>query len=500
MNHIARLKRILFIPGETISQRVVHGSIWALSLRISVRVFEFARIVILARLLSPNDFGLFGIATLVLSFFDRISVTGFDAALIRQKEDTESYLSPAWSALLIRGFALAVILLVVAPFTATFFKEPRAVMIVRALAVVVFLRGLQNIGVVFFSKELDFGKLFVYEVSSILATFTVTIVVALIYHSVWALVLGFMVGEFTKTTISYLIHPYRPHFEVDLGKTKELFNFGGWVWASSIVVFIAIHGDDVLLGKLLGVTALGYYQMAYRLSNLVSTEITTLFSQVLFPAYSKIQDDTIALSNAFNKCFRLIVFLIIPTAFTIFVFIPEFTSLVLGDKWLPIVLPVRVLVFAGTLRAISSIWGPLYLATGTPYHSFIKNLLRVIFTFAPIFLLTERYGVFGTSLAVLLGIIATVGYDLYYVQFRCNLNIKITEILMNFLVPMLSSIIFALFALAIKVTTDVNMALFTAVILACSALYLAGTYLLQFQFRYSVLQDLRNLYTNSKKE
>ncbi|GAI47416.1 unnamed protein product, partial [marine sediment metagenome] len=91
-----------------------------------------------------------------------------------------------------------------------------------------------------------------------------------------------------RCIVSYAIHPYRPHFNFQLGQAKELFTFGKWLLASSVVVFLATQGDDAFLGKVLGVTMLGFYQMAFRFGNLPSSEIG-LISRVAFPTYSKLQ-------------------------------------------------------------------------------------------------------------------------------------------------------------------------------------------------------------------
>jgi len=219
-------------PGETLSQRVVHGGIWVFGLRITDRSFKLIRTIILARLLAPNDFGLFGIAMLALATLQGFSRTGFDQALIQKKEDTEPYLNSAWTVQIIRGFILAIILLVGAPLVGIFFEEPRAIMLVRVLGASVFLENLKNIGIVYFQKEMEFHKQFVYQFSGTIADIAVAIPAALILQSVWALVFGLLAGNFVRVIVSYIIHPYRPSFRLDWDKSKELFNFGRWVLGS----------------------------------------------------------------------------------------------------------------------------------------------------------------------------------------------------------------------------------------------------------------------------
>jgi len=120
-------------PGESLSQRVVHAGFWAFVLRIISRLFGLARTIVLARLLAPNDFGLYGIALLSLSALETFSRTGFEQALIQKKEDIKPYLDTAWTVQVIRGFVLASILVLGAPLVGAFFGEPRAVLLVRVL-------------------------------------------------------------------------------------------------------------------------------------------------------------------------------------------------------------------------------------------------------------------------------------------------------------------------------------------------------------------------------
>ncbi|GAI54637.1 unnamed protein product, partial [marine sediment metagenome] len=195
--------------------------------------------------------------------------------------------------------------------------------------------GFVNIGVLYFQKELEFNKQFIYRASGTLADFVVAVAAVLILKSVWALVFGLLAGNFVRLIVSYLVHPYRPHFKLDLAKTKELFGFGKWILGSSILVFLITQGDDIFVGKLLGITFLGFYQMAYRISNAPATEITHVISQVTFPAYSKLQDNLPGLREGYLKTLQLTAFISIPLAGGIFILAPEFTTIFLGDKWMP---------------------------------------------------------------------------------------------------------------------------------------------------------------------
>ena len=251
-----------FKREEPLSKRVVRGGIWVFAIRITNRGLGFIRTIILARLLAPHDFGLLGIAMLAIATLETFSQTGFQAALIQKKENVESYLDTAWTVSAIRGIVLFLILFLSAPVIAKFFNSPQATLIIRVIAVSTLLSGFRNIGILFFQKELEFNKQFIYELSAILVDITVAISLAIILRNVWALVWGGLAANFVRLFMSYMLHPYHRRIRFEKEKFQDLFGFGRWVLGSSILVFLITQGDDIFLGKTLGITALGLYQMA----------------------------------------------------------------------------------------------------------------------------------------------------------------------------------------------------------------------------------------------
>ena len=387
-------------PGENLSQRAVRGGFWVFSLRAVQQLFGLARLIIIARILSPHDFGLMGIALLTMATLETFSQTGFQAALIQKKEDIKSYLDAAWTVLILRGFILFAILYLIAPHAATFFEAPEAKPIIQVIGLAVLLQAFTNIGVIYFQKELEFNKQFVYQFAGTLADFIVAVSAVLILGNVWALVFGLLAGNVARFIMSYVIHPYRPRLSFDLGKAKELFGFGKWILGSSILMFLITQGDDIFVGKLLGVTALGFYQLAYRISNMPATEITHVISQVTFPAYSKLQDNLPTLREAYLKTLQLTAFLSFPIAGLIFVLAPDFTMIFLGEKWMPMVQAMQVLVFWGLIRSMGATTGPIIQAVGRPKILTKYQLIQLASLIILIYPLSTYLGILGTSLAV----------------------------------------------------------------------------------------------------
>jgi len=405
---------------ESLSKKVVRGGMWVFGLRIINRSLGLIRTIILARLLAPSDFGLLGIAMLAISTLETFSQTGFQAALIQKKENVESYLDTAWTVSAIRGVILFLILFLSAPLVAKFFNSPQATLVIKVIAVSTLLSGFRNIGILFFQKELEFNKQFIYQLLATLVDVTIAITLAFILRSVWALVWGGLAANFVRLFMSYILHPYRPHVRLDKGEFKELFGFGRWVLGSSILIFLVTQGDDIFVGKMLGVTALGFYQMAYLISNLPATEITHVISQVTFPAYSKMQNDVKRLREAYLDVLQLTAFISIPLAGGIFILAPEFTQIFLGEKWMPMVPAMQVLVLAGLVRSIQATTGPIFLAVNRPEIEPRWQTVRLLVLIILIYPLSINWGILGTSIAVFFStFVSTLGF--------CFMVLKVTK-------------------------------------------------------------------------
>jgi len=394
----------LLNPGKTLPQKMIHGGFWISFLRIIRRVFGLIKLIIIGRILTPADFGLMGIALLTMSALETFSKTGFSEALIQKKENINNYLDAAWTALIIRGFIIFILLYFVAPYVAIFFHTPAVKPIIQVLGFTILFQAFANIGVIFFHKELEFNKVFIYRFLGISINFIVTVLSVLIFRSVWALVLGLLAEKIVKLGISYFIHPYRPNLSKDLGKIKELFGFGRWILGSSILTFIGEHIDDIFVGRVLSAMALGFYQMAYRISNMLETEITQVISSVTFPAYAKIQDQQPRLQKAYFRIMRLTIAVSLPITLGMVLLAPEFTRIFLGEKWMSMVTAMQLLAVAGLIKSIVSTGSPLFKGSGYPNYEFYMQLIRGLTIIIVIYPLIVYMEIPGAAFGVILSI------------------------------------------------------------------------------------------------
>jgi O-antigen/teichoic acid export membrane protein len=393
---------------ESLSERVIRGGFWVFALRFTNRGLGLIRKIVIARLLAPEDFGLLGIAFLSISTLETFSQMGFQAALVQKKADIKPYLDTAWTVSAIRGVIIFGLLFIFAPLVAEFFSSPQATLIIRVIGVSVLLSGFRNIGIIFFQKSLEFNKEFFYQLSGTLTNFGVGIVLAFLLKTVWALVWGGLAASFVQLFMSYIVHPYRPSFRFEKAKFDQLFGFGKWVLGQSIVIFLITQGDDIFVGKMLGVTALGFYQMAYLISNLCATEITHVISGVTFPAYSKMQDDLGRMKQACLRVLGLTCTISFPLAAGILVLAPALTQVILTEKWLPMVSALQVMCGFGVMRSIAATFGPVYRAIGRPDIPLRINITHLLCLCLIIYPLGVKWHLFGVAVGITLAMVVAL--------------------------------------------------------------------------------------------
>jgi len=398
---LARLLDSILPTDEDLGSQIVQSGIWIGLMNVSDRVLQLMMLAVLARLLSPRAFGLLGIALLTLSAVKRFTHLGLDAALIQDKKDNvDSYLNTAWIMRIARNVFIAATIVLAAPLIASVFAEPRATNVLRVIALGPVFKAFQNPGVVYFRKALNMHRSFVLTMSGSVTNFVVAVGYALVHQSVWALVFGFVAADAVRFVVSHLIHDYRPWFEFDIDIARNLFSYGKWITGNKILNYLYKEGDDAVVGWLLTAGSLGLYQVAYRFSNAPATELTHVISRVMFPAYSKLQDDMSRLRETYYRVLQIVTLVSFPMTLGIILVAPSFVEAFLGTDWLPAARAMQILAVWGMLRSIGATFGPVYKAIGHPDYLTKLYVVRVTLMAIFIYPVTLRYGFTGTAALV----------------------------------------------------------------------------------------------------
>lgn len=442
-----KIKRLL-LPGDSLTERAVSSGVWSGLINVSDRILRLGKLMFLATLLAPTDFGIYGISLLAIGVLRQFSQLGFNAALIRdQQSDIDHYLDTVWTLKLLRGGLIAVIAFYAAPIVGSFFSEPAVVPVLRAVAIVPLLNGAINPGVVYLEKDLQFHRTFAYKISGTIVDVVIAVSAAFILQNVWALVVGRIAGYATRGFFSYFVHSYRPSLGFRRDLAGELVNFGKWIFGSEILIFLILEGDDAFVGWFLGAAALGFYQMAYRLSNIPATEVTHTISKAALPTYSKI-DGIDKIRDAHYRVVQLTALLSIPASIGIVVVSPVFVPVVLGENWLPIIPIMQILAISGAIRSIEATIGPILKAIDKPDIITKVQVLRVFIILVLIYPLTNQFGLVGAAGAVTISLIVETPISNYLVIKQ--LNGSISEFINTISIPVLSSVIMGVLVFLIR--------------------------------------------------
>jgi O-antigen/teichoic acid export membrane protein len=390
----------LFGPGTGFGSRVANAATWAFLLRIAFKVLDFIRTVVLARLIAPDDFGLMGIAMLVISLVQAFTSLGLSSALVQRKDELEpEYLNTAWTVEIIRGLSLGVLLLVSAPLVGVFFDAPEAASLTQLMAIGLMIGGFANVAVVAFDRNLEFQRRFMYRLVPNLADLIVSVGLALLLRNAWALAAGWVVSRLATVIASYVAHSYRPRLRWDQERAATLFRFGIWLLGSQILIYLMLNLDDIWVGRLLGATALGFYQMAFTLSQVMTTEVTSVVNSVAFPAYARLQDDTPRLRRAYLGSLQFVAFVSFPMAAGLWFVGEQAVETLLGEKWLPALPAFYVLLIWGLIRSLLATTGPLFQAVGRPGIATRIQVFQVVLLAVAIFPMTNEWGIVGAAWA-----------------------------------------------------------------------------------------------------
>src|SRR5688572_19894774 len=298
MRGLKKLARFAFGEGGSVKSRVLRSGMWVGLSEVGLSVLGFVRSVVLARLLTPDIFGVMALAMVVVRAIETFTRPGVAQALIARQQDFDKACNTAYTMLVVRGFFLAALLAAVAPWIGDFYESPELPLMLQVLAGVFILTGFRNINIIARQRELEFRSLtYLTQASQIVGTIA-TIAIAWWLRSVWALVAGQLISAMLGAVLSYVFIPGRPRFEFDREVARDLLRYGKFITGSSMLLYIATEIDTAVIGKVLGHTELGYYTVAFTIVHMTTTQLAKVAAGIMMPAYSKLQSDIPALRNA----------------------------------------------------------------------------------------------------------------------------------------------------------------------------------------------------------
>jgi lipopolysaccharide exporter len=381
----------------TLTRQVAKSALWNGLTQLISAVSVFAGNIVLMGLLETAHFGLMSYSVTIMSLFSQFQDFGFKSALIQRKDKKEEAATIAFFVNITLNIFFFTLVFISAPAIAGFFNETDLIPVLRVVGVSFILVALGGIHETLLRKDMDFQKILYPEAISTVVQFVVAITLGFMGFGVWSLVYGTLVKCALKTIMLWYMKPWKPRLFWDIKVAWEMFHFGKHVFGISFFLYLIMNGDYWVVGKLIGTTALGIYTMAFKLSNMPATHIAKLLTSVLYPAYSRLQDDRPRLGKAWLRVLRLVFMTVLPVTIYFIVLSPIFVRGYLDEKWDPMVTGMIIFAFLGLTRAIGMATGDLFKSIGRPNIMFRIVVLQ-LFIMILLFWYMNKYVIEGKSL------------------------------------------------------------------------------------------------------
>lgn len=393
---------------------VIKGASWLGAFKFFTRFLSFFRTIIVARILSPYQFGIFGIATLILSLIEILTETGINVFLVQKKEDVDKYINTAWVVSILRGFLISIFIIMGSKFVSDFFKNPEVFPLLILIGAVPFIRGFINPSITYFQKKLQFHKEFYYRSSIFFVETLIAVLLVIMMRNPVALIYGLIGGAIFEVIISFLFVKPRPGFKFNKKIFSEIVSSGKWVTASGVFTYLFQNADNIIVGRMLGTASLGIYDMAYSIAILPISEISDIALRVTFPIYVKISEEKERLKKAYIKTTLLIAVLVLPVLFLFLMFPEQLILLFLGQKWIEAADILRVLAIFVVIATLGSASSSVFYAVKK--QKYVTTITAISFAVMAVSVipLIIAFGLVGAGIAEILGSISAIPFVVYY--------------------------------------------------------------------------------------
>lgn len=364
---------------------------WSALMEIVSRTAQPLIFIILARLLTPDDFGVLATAMIAISFSQMFWDAGLSKALIQMKESPEEAGHVVFWTNICLGLLIYIILFAMAPAIALFFKSPASALVLRVLGFQIIIASMTSVQQALFVRDLDFRGLFWIKLLTAFVPGLFSIPLALYGYGVWALVAGSLAGQVINLWLIWKKSTWRPRFRYDAVMARSLFSFGSWVLLEGFGAWLIVWGDNLIVGRFLGIHDLGVYRTGCMLVTIIFGLLLNPFLPVLYPTFSRLQDDLSGLKNTFERVNRVVLALALPIGVGLLLVGPEVALVLFGAKWQGLGFILSVLGFMYCIAWLVGINAELYRAMGRPDMN-TKLVYFALIYYLPAYYFSVQFG------------------------------------------------------------------------------------------------------------
>ena len=320
---------------EVNNRMVLSNLFWRFSERTAAQGVSFIVSIVLARLLTPEDYGLIGLITVFISIATVFVSSGFGNALIQKENATQTDFSSVFYFGILMGIIMYIILFFIAPFIANFYNEPLLIPVIRVLSLSLIIAGVNSVQQAYVSKIMQFKKFFYSTIIGTITSAFIGIFMAYKGFGVWALITQNLSNQVIDTCVLWFTVKWRPTFTFSFSEMKKMFNYGWKLLISGLIDTIYNNLYSLVIGKFYSAKDLGYYNRGRNIPNMVITNINGSIQSVIFPTLSNCQGDKVRLKVMVRRSIMTSTYIIMPAMIGLAAVAKPLTVLLLTDKWLP---------------------------------------------------------------------------------------------------------------------------------------------------------------------
>lgn len=389
-------------PQKSTAYRVAAGTALFITMRWCFRLIGLMSTVILARILVPEDFGIFAIAASYITLIEGLTDMSVRSSIVRHGGEDRAFLDTVFTVQLLRAAIIFVFVIATSFVVPYLVQDERIGPVIWFLALNLLWSGVLSPRMALFERELDFRRELLMQFAGKLLSAIAAVAVALIYESYWALIVGSLTGSLTRVTFSYLFAPYLPR--LSLAQWRKLFSFAGWVSAATTVDSLGHQFDSVIIGGFLDVRSAGIYRVGSEFANLPLGEFLPVLSRTLFPGLLKFKDELAKLRQNTLDAVEMICALALPMAVGFAFVAPEVVRILYGGNWIDAIPIVQaVALFAGIESLGASVATSVAMATDRTRFLFFRSAAISLFRLPAFIVGAWLYGVPGALAGYFVG-------------------------------------------------------------------------------------------------
>jgi O-antigen/teichoic acid export membrane protein len=486
------------VQNSSLKSKTINALIWNSIQRFGVLLLSFLCNLVLARLLSPSDFGSIAMLSLFIELSRIFIDSGFGAAIIQKKNITQKDLSTIFFWNLTVSVILVIILYFSAPAIAEFYQIPLLEDILRIQSISLIINSFCIIQTCKLTKELKFKILSVRGIFSALAGSLIAIVMAFFNYGVWSLVAKELIAGIVSVFLLWAIVKWRPVLIFSWTSFKELFSYGSKLLLSSLINTLYMNIQTLVIGRFFSAKDLGYYSQANKLESLSATSLTTIVGQVTFPVFSSISDDYERLKDVVRKNMKTINFMAFPLLIFLIIIAKPLIVFLFTDKWLNSVPFFQILCINGMLSPLNTANTQIFKAIGRSDIYFKLQLIKRIVGIG-IILYSVQFGIMAMMWATAIVSYVFYAINLYFTHryFIYSVSEQLKDIIPIFIVSLLSGGI--TYFLLFQINLANIMTLLTGIVLF-SAFYIGLSHICKIDgLKYIYLIIKENLWRKVKR-